>query len=115
MDYIEVGRLADMLRETLEEELKAGQQVVAAQDTADRMEAAILHGATTDGRIDGKNEKARELQRVTILNGTGEYKIQLSRIVNAKATVSMATLDRKHAEALIGLTKAWLNSQSGVR
>ena len=101
MDYIEVGRLADMLRETMEEERRLGVIADAAQIDAEN--ADLLAFAATDSKDPNSTMYLRASEQA------------LQNAFDAHVLVGKATVERKHAEKLIELTVAWLNSKSGVR
>jgi hypothetical protein len=72
----------------------------AAKADAERLRIATLASAT----IDGKNERKRQAGEA--LNGSEPYQ-------KALLIVASTEIERRIFDAEIGLTKAWLYSQSG--
>lgn len=74
----------------------------------------IVSQALSEGLIDGKNAEIRSVQEKSILNCNKEL-IALSINKAALETeLTLAEVDRRHSEALISITKAWLYSQSRI-
>ncbi len=109
MEYREVVRIADELLNALVAEHSAKLLIIEAQEKADEVKLCLLMEAT----IDGKNPKARELQRSAVFAGSDAYQAARGQIAIRHAQAEMATMACKHAEALIKLTTSWLNSQQG--
>ncbi len=115
MEYREVERLADQLRETLGVEFEAKMRVLGATEKAEEVRVSVLFLAAEDGLIVGKNEKARELERAAILATSGKYQAARGTLAIRQAEADIDTIERKHADVLIGLTRDWWRSQSGVK
>lgn len=114
MDYVEVQRLADQLRETFEAELQAKKHLLDSEEIAEGIKAPILAASVESDALNGKNQRTWDAQEAAILLDNAGYQFALGQTAIHQSRVDAAALDRKHAEALIGLTKAWLNSQQGT-
>jgi hypothetical protein len=95
MDLQTIREMVDQYREMLIEEH-------AAKSKAERLRIDILAGAT----IDGKNAETRKRQAETALSECEQYQ-------GALGVAASFDIDRRVFDAEIGLTKAWLYSQSG--
>ncbi len=114
MEYREVERLADQLRETLQAELKIKHAQVDKDRYVAHLRNGILSRAIVEKQINGKNVKDREVQRTFLLWEDGAYRDAVHEGIKAGEEVDAAALEVKHIQALIKLTVAWLNSQQGV-
>ena len=105
--------LAQEYRTALVDELNAKGKVLVLQANVAYEEARILAAAYADGTIDGKNADTRKRQEADVLASNASYQRELELLKEAEAGAGFATVDRQYQDALLGLTKAWLYSQSG--
>ena len=80
-------------------------QEYEAKVTAERLRECTLAEGYENGEIDGKNAQVREVQTAVLLANNYD-------LTQADLDAARASAGRKHIEALIGLTKAWLYSQT---
>jgi len=109
----EVEKLASDLELALIAEYMAKTDAARQRAVADGRGMRIISEAYADKTIDGKNADIRRGQEAAVLLNDSEY---LSLLRNAELLefhAATAEAERKAHEALIGLTKAWLYSQSG--
>lgn len=74
------------------------------RETVQAYEAGVIDGKTVDDR---KRQEAHNLEKSNGVYWLEHYERQ------AEADYSLAKIERQRIDALIGLTKAWLYSQSG--
>ena len=114
MEHKEITSLADAYKQTLLHERDARMSLAVVQAEAEQVKVKLIHDANTSGAIDGKNAEIRANQEKLILAEDEEYNAALKDVGDWQANVSLAEVERKHAEAVISLTRSWLRSQGGV-
>jgi short-subunit dehydrogenase len=95
MELAEIKDLVERYQEALRDEFATA-----------RVREMLWLVVLTENRIDGSNADERKMQTARALAGAEDYK-------QAVVDAADAENSRLAIEAEIGLTKAWLNSQSG--
>ena len=115
MDYQEVKDLAESYKDVLGVERTSKMALAVISAEVDHKKTTLISAAYAAGQIDGKNAETRSAQEKIVLMDDNEYQRLLLDRAEQEANVSLVEVERRHAEAVISLTKAWLYSQSGVR
>lgn len=113
MNIEAIYELTGALTCALKAEYIARCAVEDAKGKAEVLSIRVIGGAIAAGDIDGKNADTRKAQKAAILVGNLDYQAALSEIVNTENEAALAEIGRRQVEAVVGLTKAWLYSQSG--
>ena len=110
MDRDEIIELLKAYHERLTAEHAAIQEMAVAQSHDDYEKMDTIANAT----IDGKNADARKRQEAEALALSERYQDALADVALAERTKALASINVRVTDAEIGLTKAWLYSQSGI-
>ncbi len=113
MDYQELTSLADGYKKILSKELEAKKAVADTATSMERWKVNAIRSAQDEGKIDGKNAEARAIQEKEILMNDKNLSEAIVAHKVTEGALSAIEIDRKHTEALMSLTKAWLYSQAG--
>lgn len=113
MEQQELHDLANGYKAALLDELKTKIALAEAKAVVDAEEARVLAEATASGAIDGKNAETRKIQTADVLANSATYQNALRLVKVEDDNAGHATVGRQYYDALLGLTKAWLYSQSG--
>lgn len=114
MELKEIHELVENYQRSLAAEYNAGQKAIAAKEVLERIKVQVLAEAQEAGMIDGKNADARKRQTAAIVSENALIDAACVAVVKTEGDAATATVTRKSHDALIGLTKAWLYSQSGI-
>ena len=109
----EIGMLCNRYTDALVKEYGAKRAAQQERDAVETFKVSVIDTAQRDGQIDGKNSDTRAAQRVAVLAACEDYQDALREVQATEDTAARAETLRKTVEAEIGLTKAWLYSQSG--
>lgn len=112
-DLTSIDVLTERYLTALKSEYEAKQHAQEERDGAEMLKTTVLDFAQRDGKIDGKNSDTRAAQREAVLSECDDYQEALQVIADAESKAARAEIVRKGIDAEIGLTKAWLYSQSG--
>ena len=113
MNLQDIEQLVNDYECQLNEEYAVKAALVERQNAAEYAKVITLLAAYSDGVIDGKNADMRKLQEAAVV-GESESIGEIEHAVKALAQrVALEENTSKALEAQIGLTKAWLYSQSG--
>lgn len=114
MERHELIELADAYKAALLDELQAKIALAQARRNLAVQENLALAPAKEAGAIDGIELPDTRKRRIAgVLTNDVPYQTRLSQLCTAEDNVGHATAGRQYYDALIGLTKAWLYSQSG--
>ena len=114
MDLEQINAMVEEYREAVENELLMRLTLAEAEASAAYLKVTTLRDAYERGDIDGKNQKARDLQESAVLAADGEYSDMLDHVSTVKLTAEKARVSREIEATRIGLVKAWLYSQGGT-
>ena len=114
MNQEELTSLALDYKTALLGEQESKFDVAEAQNNLEREKSLALSVALSDGQITGKNAETRKIQESNVLEQCERYRDTVAAALLAEKTSAYTTVERQYFDALIGLTKAWLYSQSGV-
>lgn len=113
MNMFDIREMVSLYEAALEEEYNAGAELTEANEALDSITAQLLAEAQGAGLIDGKNADARKRQAAAIVDESVLIDASRAIVHKCETEAAGATITRKAQDALIGLTKAWLYSQSG--
>lgn len=114
MDLLDIQNLTEQYKNALLAEYHDAQALVQARAESDKLKAVLVGNGYDEGTINGKNSETRKAQEAALLAESIDYTESLQVVGEAESLAAYSEIDRKQAEAMIGLTKAWLYSQSGV-
>lgn len=97
--------------DALQKEYQAKMEVETIRAKGETLQAKLLNVAYVKGVIDGKNADIRRRQEAIVLATADAWEETIINLVNVEYQASAAEIERKRAEAVISLTRAWLYSQ----
>ncbi len=113
MNMLDIQEMVRLYEEALEEEYNAGAELTESNEALDSITARVLAEAQGADLINGKNADARKRQSAAIVDESVLICASKAIVHRCETEAAGATITRKAQDALIGLTKAWLYSQSG--
>lgn len=114
MELHELEELSEQYGLAVFAEMQAKQAIQVAEQTQKTIESAVLYRGYVSGEIDGKNSDIRALQENALLSSDDDV---LSGRENLRELADdwFATFsERERLNALVGLTRAWLYSQTHI-
>ena len=113
-EYKDIGILVDKLKSHLALEFMAANDAQGVRSHAEAVQSRIQGAAVAAGEIDGKNAEIRKAQLAAVLTGSEEYQAARAAAEVQEQQATLRGLERRSAEALVSLTKAWLYSQAKI-
>jgi hypothetical protein len=115
MELTEIQQMIAKYKGALQRDLDARAQLAEETEGLERYTDGLLAMAYSDGTINGKNADARKRQEAQVIADDQDiHEIEFA-IGQCAMEARNAEVERKAQEAMIGLVKAWLYSQSDIR